>query len=191
MKVRALLLFSAAICVVALNGCHKPSENSSLSPPVVSAPPKTNYPMPPIKAEHANLGWTIANEQHVRLADYQDKVIILDFYATWCGPCKESIPHLVELQQRYGPQGLQVIGLNVGGAGDLDQVPGFAREFHIQYQLGNPDPDLANLYMGDDDGIPQTVVLDRQGRLVKKFVGYGESMDQTLEKIIQRLLQKN
>ena len=146
--------------------------------------------MPPLKVNHANLGWTIASEQHVRLADYQDKVMVLDFYATWCGPCKESIPRLVELQRRYGSQGLQVIGLNVGGAADLDKVPRFAKEFHIQYQLGSPDPDLASLYMGDDDGIPQTVVLDRQGRQVRKFVGYGESMDQELEEIIQESLEK-
>jgi len=173
---------------VALAGCHKPAANSNQSPPIVSAPPQTNYPMPPAKGAHANLGWTIAGEQHVPLSNYENKVLVLDFYATWCLPCRDSIPHLVELQKRYGPQGLQVIGLNVGGPGDLDEVPAFARKFHIQYQLGNPDPDLANLYMGDDDGIPQTVVLDRQGRQVKKFVGYAESVDQELEEIIQKSL---
>ena len=143
--------------------------------------------MPP-KGAHADLGWTIASDQHVRLSDYQNKVVVLDFYATWCEPCRDSIPHLVALQQRYGPEGLQVIGLNVGGGADLEEVPAFAREFHIQYQLGNPDQELANLYMGDEGAIPLTVVLDRQGRQVKRFVGYDESVDQELEEIIQKSL---
>lgn len=188
-RARALLIIAAA-CLPALNGCRQPAANSNLSPPVVSAPPPTAYPMPPPKSARANLGWTIASEQHVRLADYREKVVVLDFYATWCGPCRESIPHLVDLQQRYGSQGLQVVGLNVGGEGDLELVPAFAREFHIQYQLGSPDPDLERLYMGDEGSIPLTVVLDRQGRQVKRFVGYGESMDLELEKIIQRSLKQ-
>jgi len=145
--------------------------------------------MPPMKSGPVDLGWTIASDQHVSLAQYKDKVVVLDFYATWCDPCRESIPHLVDLQQRYGPQGLQVIGLNVGGEGDLEKVPAFARKFHIQYQLGNPDPDLARFYMGNDDGIPLTIVLDRQGRQVKRISGYDESVDQELEETIQRSLQ--
>jgi cytochrome c biogenesis protein CcmG/thiol:disulfide interchange protein DsbE len=179
-----VLLFNAALLTLA--GCHKPAADSNLSPPVVSAPPPSTYPMPPTKSTtHGNLGWTTASEQHMRLSDYQNKVVILDFYATWCEPCRDSIPHLVELQKRYGSRGLQVVGLNVGGPGDPEQVPAFAREFHIQYQLGVPDADLANLYTGDENVIPQTVVLDRQGQLVKRIVGYDESVGEQLEEIIQ------
>jgi thiol-disulfide isomerase/thioredoxin len=184
---RALSLFITAACLVVLAACRQPSANSNQSPPVVSAQPPTSYPMPP-KGAHADLGWTTASEQHVRLSDYQNKVVVLDFYATWCEPCRDSIPHLVALQHRYGPEGLQVIGLNVGGSADLEEVPAFARELHIQYQLGNPDRELANLYMGDEGAIPLTVVLDRQGRQVKRFVGYDESVDQELEEIIQKSL---
>jgi cytochrome c biogenesis protein CcmG/thiol:disulfide interchange protein DsbE len=182
----ALLLVST--CLVVLSGCHKPAANSNLSPPVVSAPPPTTFPLPPAKSAQADLGWTLGSEQHVRLSDYQNKVLILDFYATWCEPCRDSIPHLVRLQKRYGPRGLQVIGLNVGGPGDSEQVPAFAREFHIQYQLGVPDAELAVLYTGEDDAIPQTVVLDRQGHLVKRFVGYDVSVDQQLDEIVQNSL---
>lgn len=128
---------------------------------------------------------------HHQLEDYKDKVVVLDFYATWCEPCRESVPHLVALQNRYGGQGLQIIGLNVGDATDREKIPGFAKEFHIQYQLGVPDDELTNEYMGDDDAIPQTVVLDRQGKLVQRFVGYRESMDDALEKIIKASLDES
>src|SRR5258708_7757256 len=144
---RQNILLLVSLCLVLLGACHKPSANSHQPPPVVSEHPQTSYPMPPMKSGPVDLGWTIASAQHVSLAQYKDKVVVLDFYASWCDPCRESIPHLVDLQQRYGPQGLQVIGLNVGGEGDLEKVPAFARKFHIQYQLGNPDPDLARFYM--------------------------------------------
>lgn len=134
------------------------------------------------------MGWTVADAQHVRLLDSKDKVIVLDFYATWCEPCRDSIPHLVDLQKRYGPQGLQIVGLNVGGQDDYEQVPRFAREFQIQYQLGIPDPELGDLYLDDSGAIPQTVVIDRTGAIRKRFVGYDDSVAEELERAIQTSL---
>src|SRR4051794_20662299 len=74
-------------------------------------------------------GWVQDNNQRAKLADYKGKVVVLDFYATWCEPCRAETPHLVNLQKQYGDKGLQVIGLNVGGDDDRAQVPGFATEF--------------------------------------------------------------
>ena len=144
--------------------------------------------MPPIKAANPELGWKLASEQHVRLSDYQGKVVVLDFYATWCEPCRESIPHLVDLQQRYGLLGLQVVGLNVGGPDDRDKITDFAREFRIQYPLGLPDKSLTDLYLSDSDAIPQTFVFDRQGQVVKRFIGYGDSMATELEHAVETSL---
>ena len=134
------------------------------------------------------MGWTLASSQHVRLADLRNKVVVLDFYATWCAPCRESIPHLVDLQNRYGAQGLEIVGLNVGGADDRDQIADFAKEFHIQYQLGVPDPEVENLYIGNNDAIPQTFIIDRKGEVVKHFVGYDETAGEALERVIQASL---
>lgn len=144
--------------------------------------------MPPVKPANADVGWMIANTQHVRLADSKNKVVILDFYATWCEPCRESIPHLVALHRRYAGQGLEIVGLNVGGEDDYDKVPGFAREFQIPYQLGIPDPELEELYLADDGAIPQTFILNRNGVVVKHFVGYDESLVEELNKAVQSSL---
>ncbi|MCU1264448.1 MAG: alkyl hydroperoxide reductase [Acidobacteria bacterium] len=130
----------------------------------------------------------IANTQHVKLSDLRQKVVVLDFYATWCEPCRESIPHLVELQKLYGEKGLQIVGLNVGGPEDYEKVPSFAREFKISYQLGIPDRELENLYMGDDSAIPQTLILDRNGVFIKRFIGYDDSAGEELESAIQSAL---
>jgi len=144
--------------------------------------------MPPLKAANSELGWTVANTQHVRLLDSKDKLVVLDFYATWCEPCRASIPHLIDLHRRYGPKGVEVVGLNVGGPEDYEKVPTFAREFHIPYQLGIPDPELENLYLSDDPSIPQTFLLDHNGVIVKRFIGYDESLPIELETAIQSSL---
>lgn len=163
-------------CVVALTSCNSndpPVANSNT--PVISGPPTgTTYPMPPTgrTASLANMGWQSSDGKRSVFSEYRGKVLILDFYATWCVPCRDSVPHLIGLQNQYKDQGLVVIGLNVGGPGDEQKVPEFAKEFGIQYTLAKPDDDLVTFLMNDTDGIPQTFVFDRQGQLVQHFLGF-------------------
>ena len=133
-------------------------------------------------------GWTLDNKQRAKLADYKGKVVVLDFYATWCEPCRAETPRLVELQRQYAAQGLQVIGLNVGGEDDREEVPAYAKEFGIQYPLAFPDDELADGYLGDDQNIPQAFVFDRNGNMVKRFVGYTESSGSELERVVKTSL---
>jgi len=133
-------------------------------------------------------GWTVDNNRAAKLSDYKGKVIVLDFYATWCEPCRAETPRLVRLQRDYGPGGLQIIGLNVGGENDRGQVPAFAQEFGIEYPLGFPDDALVNQYLTDNQNIPQAFVFDRNGELVKRFVGYNSTSGGELERIIKGAL---
>src|ERR1051325_11658818 len=155
-------------------GCNA-TDTTNKSTPVISNPPNnTTYPMPPFKGTSiANMGWQLDDGKRSVFTDYQGKVLVLDFYATWCGPCRDSIPHLIGLQKKYEDQGLQVVGLNVGGPGDEQRVPAFAQKFGIQYPLAQPDEDLVVLLLSDQNAIPQTFVFDRQGQLVQRFVGFG------------------
>jgi thiol-disulfide isomerase/thioredoxin len=130
-------------------------------------------------------GWTLDNRQRGTLADYNGKVVVLDFYATWCEPCRAETPGLVQLQKQYQQQGLQIVGLNVGGADDRDQVPAFAKEFGIEYPLGFPDDEFADSLLGDNQNIPQAFVFDRNGQLIKRFIGYSDSSGAELERIVQ------
>ncbi|MDX6385979.1 MAG: hypothetical protein QOK48_3552 [Blastocatellia bacterium] len=133
-------------------------------------------------------GWTLTNNQRAQLTDYKGKVVLLDFYATWCEPCRAETPRLVQLHQQYAAQGLQVIGLNVGGADDRDQVPAYAKEFGIQYQLAFPDDELADSYLGDNQNIPQAFLFDRNGKLIKRYVGYSDSSGAELERLVRTSL---
>jgi thiol-disulfide isomerase/thioredoxin len=149
--------------------------------------PRTALPMPPTNAR-AMSGFTLLDNRRTKLADYAGQVVVLDFYATWCPPCREETPHLVQLQRRYGSQGLRVIGLNVGGPEDRDKVPGFIEEYGIQYTLGFPDAGMTDLYLSDDDRIPQAFVFDRKGQLVKRFISYDDSVPAEMESVIKKAL---
>jgi peroxiredoxin len=104
----------------------------------------------------------------LRLSDYRGHVVLLDFWATWCDPCKREIPHFVEMQNRYGPQGLQVIGIS------MDDDEKLAREFQKQFKMNYPvaigSTELADQY-GGILGLPITFVIDRSGRIVSRHVG--------------------
>ena len=137
------------------------------------------------------MGWVGPNNQRARLTDYRGKVLVLDFYATWCEPCRQSIPRLNGLQQQYGPAGLQVVGLNVGGPDDRIKVNEFAQEMNIQYPLGFPDKSLTDLFLADDQTIPQTFIFARNGALLKRFVGYDATTGAELETAIETELKRS
>jgi thiol-disulfide isomerase/thioredoxin len=134
-------------------------------------------------------GWALDNNQRAALADFKGKVVVLDFYATWCEPCRAETPHLVRLQNEFGPKGFQVIGLNVGGDEDREKVPAYAKEFNIQYPLAYPDDDLVTKYLSDNDNIPQSFIFDRNGNLLKRFVGYSSRSAVELDTIIKTAVE--
>lgn len=118
------------------------------------------------------------------LSDYRGQVVLLDFWATWCDPCKEEIPHFVELQDRYGSRGLQVIGVSM----DDDQEP--VREFEQQFKMNYPvvmgSAELASQY-GGILGLPVAYMIDREGRIAARHVGATKAA--VFETEITRLLK--
>jgi thiol-disulfide isomerase/thioredoxin len=102
------------------------------------------------------------------LSDYQSKVILLNFWATWCGPCRSEIPDLVELQNKYKDQ-LQIIGLVVDD-NDEDAVKKFAARFGINYPIAMATDELRMEY-GGIPALPTSFVLDGEGRVVQKHEG--------------------
>ena len=172
-------------------GCNSTDGADANKTPVISGnPPGTTYPMPPVtRTSLANMGWELADGKRSVVSEHKGKVLVLDFYATWCVPCRDSIPHLISLQKKFAEQGLTVVGLNVGGPGDPEKVPAFAKEFGIQYALAKPDDDLVSFLLSDSDAIPQTFVFDREGKLVERFIGYDRAAGERLERVIETTVQ--
>jgi peroxiredoxin len=108
------------------------------------------------------------NGQQLQLSSYRGKVVLLDFWATWCDPCREETPHFVELQDKYGGQGLQIIGVS------MDDGPEPVREFYRQFRMNYPvvmgNAKIGELYNGVL-GLPIAFVIDRDGRIYAKHVG--------------------
>lgn len=181
---KQLLTFAAvAVFSISCGACASNKLTDKDATPILSSPPGTTFPMPPLSAR-AELGWVLSDGKRATLADFRGRVLVLDFYATWCEPCRESIPRLIALQNDYGPKGLQVVGLNVGGPDDRIKVADFARELGIQYPLGFPNKALTDLFFSGEVPIPQTFVFGREGQPVKRFIGYDEATDVELEKVV-------
>ncbi len=136
----------------------------------------------------APLAYTLRdiNGRDVRLSDYAGKVILLDFWATWCVPCTVEIPWLVEFQAKYGSEGLQVVGISVDEM--ADRVAPFARRMNMNYPvlLGGGHAALVESY-GPIAGIPITVFISREGALCRKHIGIAAKDD--LEHAIRALLR--
>lgn len=127
----------------------------------------------------------------VKLADYAGKVVVVNFWATWCGPCRMEIPHFVELNEEYGSKGLEIIGLTTEDPEtDEELVREFADKFQINYKLGWSNPELAGGLI-TSDAIPQTFVISRDGRMLENFTGFDpQQTPARLRAVIEQALSK-
>ena len=109
--------------------------------------------------------------QPLKLSDYRGKVVLLDFWATWCEPCREEIPHFVELQNKWGDRGFQVIGVS------MDDGPEPVRDFYRQFKMNYPvvmgNAKIGELY-GGVLGLPIAFVIGRDGRIYSRHIGATE-----------------
>jgi peroxiredoxin len=123
----------------------------------------------------------------VKNTDFLGKVVILDFWATWCPPCKAEVPHFVEMQKKYKDQGLEIVGLSLDDGGANDVKP-FAEEHNVNYTMLIATQETARAY-GGISGIPTTFVVDKKGTIAKRFLGFTDPA--VFEATIQPLLAAN
>jgi peroxiredoxin len=129
------------------------------------------------------------NGKDVSLSQFRDRVVVLDFWATWCPPCRMSIPELVRLQKEFKDQGLVVIGISLDDpmqASDLF-LKAFMQKYDMQYTVLRFDMRVMKDYFGSETpAIPTVFLIDRQGKIRNKIVGYRPGV---LKKTIEALLQ--
>ncbi len=129
------------------------------------------------------------NGKNFKLSDYKGKVLLLNLWATWCGPCRSEIPELIKIKDEYTGQDFEVIGLNVSpDMDDLVSIRDFVKEMKIHYPTAQADRELASILMSDNGSIPQSYLITREGKIYRRFVGYGKSVPQKLRQAIQEAL---
>jgi peroxiredoxin len=141
----------------------------------------------PANAKNANLNFTLKdiNGKDVKLSSLKGKVILLDFWATWCEPCKVEIPWFAEFQTKYGARGFQAVGISVDDT--VEKLKPYVAKYKMNYPVlvGLNHDDVQNAY-GPLWGIPVTTLISRDGKLCVKHSGL--SSKQNFEKEIEALL---
>jgi len=130
------------------------------------------------------------NGKNVEFKNFRGKVIFLNFWATWCGPCREEIPEFSKIYASYKNKGVEFLGISLDD-GELsevrDLVREFSRKYRVEYTMAVGNPDVARDF-GDVASLPTTFVIDQNGAIVKKYTGYSPAVTRDIEQIIKSLI---
>ena len=140
-----------------------------------SAPPVRVAPQPVITlpASVTDVELRAVSGAPIKLSNYAGKVLVVNLWATWCGPCRLETPELVKLHQEFRSQGVEVVGLSTETYEESAQsVPEFVHNYNVDYRVGWATPDVALTLMQGRESIPQSFVITRDGKILKRFVGF-------------------
>ena len=160
---RSVLAVGAALVVGAAAACGGKT----------AAPKALDAAACPADAKPANLNFTLKDTagKEVRLSDYKGKVLLLDFWATWCGPCKVEIPGFNELYKKYRSDGLEVVGVVL--LDKFENAKPYAEKMNMAYPVLNGDEqqDKIDDAYGPLFGLPMSFIISRDGRVCQKHLG--------------------
>ena len=188
----SILCFAVAVLLVG-SSCRPAAAPVAVSNQPVSINDKAtginvshSAPTKPI----GEMSWTDDKGGVHTVSELKGKAVILDFWATFCPPCREEIPHLNSLIAKHGADNLTIVGMNVGGdEDDPATIAKFIKQTKVDYPIAHPDDALVNYVFAERDDIPQTLVIDRNGKVVDKFIGYGTSIQIDLDAAVEKALK--
>ena len=193
--IKSIVFFLLAVLFSSLMAC---SGSSSSNAPVANtangAPQntetakKTNYP--PLAEKVAQSNMKNLDGSTSKVADRKGKVLLLNMWATWCGPCRGEMPALVKMQDEYRDKGFEIIGLNTDDGDTKEMVEDFAKELKLNYTLVWADTEMQNglLKISNFNGIPQSFVVDRDGNLRGVFRGGGRAEIAKMEELVAKVV---
>lgn len=126
-----------------------------------------------------------ANGQTARLSDYKGKVVLLDFWATWCGPCKIEIPWFMEFEQQFKDRGFSVVGVSMDEDG-WNAVKPYLMQMRVNYRVLLGNDQVGTMY-GGVDSLPTTFLIDRQGKIASVHIGVSTGKEEFKDAIVHLL----
>jgi thiol-disulfide isomerase/thioredoxin len=122
--------------------------------------------------------------QEITLSRLKGKVVLLDFWATWCSPCRESIPHLIQLYNNYRENGFELVGMDVD-RGDVETVRKFVKSMDIPYPIVVAPDDVVKSYRVNS--LPATILIDKEGNIRERIAGFNSTIVQELTRKVAEL----
>ena len=191
----AVLLIGLSIALSSFAGCTRTATtepgqtnpNSSSPEKSSTAAKNSDFPLAPVAVSQAEI--KTIDGGTFKIEDKKGKVVLLNLWATWCGPCRAEMPELIELQDKYRDKNFEIIGLNSDDE-TTEQIKDFAEKMKLNYTIAWADPKLMNelLKISKFNGIPQSYMIDRDGKLRGVFTGGGPKvigqLKETADKVI-------
>ena len=181
LRVAFTIVVLSLFAAFGISSCSSSDEKRETPAPVVrnnpSAPqpvaPAAPAPMLTLPASVTATELRAAAGAPIKLSSYNGKVLLVNLWATWCGPCRLETPELVKLHKEFRSQGVEVVGLSTEDPdASADKVREFVQNFDVDYRIGWATPEVAITLMQGRDAIPQSFVISRSGRIVRRFVGF-------------------
>ena len=191
------LFITLTIAFSALTGCSSTdnaNSSSTGSQPANSAPAGKSSEYPPLASSVAQAEFEMLDGTKFTLADRKGKVLLVNIWGTWCGPCRAEMPHLVEMQDKFRDKGFEVIGLNIGdGQGEIEPnelIEPFVEKMKLNYTIARSrnESTLKFFKFTKMDGVPQTLLIDREGHLRGVFHGGGKSVIESMHQSVDKLM---
>ena len=188
-----------AIAISGLNACNSTLQTAS-NGNAANANTKTSETkassFPPLPSGIADAAIELPDGTITKASDHKGKVVLLNLWGVWCGPCREEMPHLAELQAKYGDRGFEVLGLNIGDAAgapeDFGKIKIAGDQMKINYTLGRIQNESIKQYylLSRQEAVPQTVLVDRDGRLRGVFVGGGPAVINSISQSVEKAMSE-
>lgn len=182
MKISLLLLLLAAACAVyAVPQSGRKVSSRTAAPIQPPLNPEPEIPRPkPVPAVLTFLPDVVLerrirtlDNKHFRLVDFHGKVMVINLWASWCGPCRREIPEYEAIRKDFVGRAVEFIGLTTEDpAASSEQVNKFVRRTNFGFLLGWADREMARTLMNGRRGIPQTLVIDTNGKIINHWIGY-------------------
>lgn len=168
-------LVLSLLALFAASGCNSTDEAATRNPARPAAPrspaaPNTATALPPTVRD-VEMKALVGSP--IKLSDYNGKVLLLNLWATWCGPCRLEIPELVKLYNEFHSQGFEVVGLSTEDPeASFETVRSFVQAFNMDYRVGWVAPQVGIPLVQGRDSIPQSFIISRDGRILRRFIGF-------------------